>query len=174
MKEKLRELGVRNTELSQYMRISRPSLYKYIDLYESGETKSIPQNVLRCFKFIDRYKNITKDQVISYVLYEFSDIQPSDKKECLRQYLMNKGEKDPIVHLMYLLVSTDILDPVVPYLVNAVELIGSGSLTTEQIYQVSKLLNFVSDVTKNKPVSEDELDITNNMLGELKIDHKTQ
>ena len=58
MKEKLRELGIKTTEMSQYMRVSRPSLYKYIELYESKDYKQIPDKVLRVFKFIDRYKTV--------------------------------------------------------------------------------------------------------------------
>ena len=170
MKERLRELGIRNTELSQYMRISRPSLYKYLGLYESGDKKNIPENVLRCFKFIDKHKNLSKEQIISYVLYEFSDTQASDRKEALRQYLMNNSENDQKIRLMYLLISSDIFDPLVPYLVTAAELTESGTLSEEQIYQVSKLMNFISDVTRNTPVSEEELKIATEMLENKKND----
>ena len=121
MKERLRELGIRNTELSQYMRISRPSLYKYLGLYESGDKKNIPENVLRCFKFIDKHKNLSKEQIISYVLYEFSDTQASDRKEALRQYLMNNSENDQKIRLMYLLISSDI------FLSSSSEIVGSLS-----------------------------------------------
>ena len=114
MKERLRELGIKTTELSEYMRISRPSLYKYMELYEAGDTSAMPEKVLRTFRYIDKYKSLTKEQVVVFVICEFSDINNSDKKEAIRRYLLMHGPSDAKIGLMYALISTSSIDELVP------------------------------------------------------------
>lgn len=166
MKEKLRALGIKTTELSSYMKISRPSLYKYVDSYEAGDLKSIPDPVLRTFRYIDKYKTLTKEQVISFVILEFSDEDGSDSKEKIRSYLLSKGPKDRKIELMYNLVSTDVLDGLVDYLNNVVRILESDRLDDNDVYQVARWVNLQDDVMKNVPLSKEELDKAKRIIGE--------
>lgn len=166
MKEKLRDLGIKTTELSGFMKISRPSLYKYIELYESKEYKQIPEKVFRVFKYVDKYKNLTKDQIIAYTIGEFSDAETSDKKEAVRNYLLNKGMNDPKIDLMYVLATTDSLDAVVQYLASAGKILDEGDLDDSKIYQVSRLVNLKHDIMTNTPLNEEEIKKTKSILGD--------
>ena len=166
MKEKLRNLGIKTTELSEYMRISRPSLYKYIELYESKEYKLVPEKVLRVFKYVDKYKNLSKEQVIAFTISEFSDTDVSDKKEAIRNYLLNKGANDPKINLMYVLATTDSLDDIVQYLSSAGKILDDGDYDESKIYQVARLVNLKSDIMTNKPLSEDEITKAKTIMGD--------
>ena len=166
MKEKLRELGIKTTEMSQYMRVSRPSLYKYIELYESKDYKQIPDKVLRVFKFIDRYKNITKEQIITYTIGEFSDFDVADKKEAIRNYLLKKTSTDSKIELMYVLVSTTSLDEIVQYLSNAGRILDENDHDDLALQQVRRLVNLKYDIMTNKPLSEEELTKTKTIMGD--------
>ena len=166
MKEKLRDLGIRTTELSQFMKISRPSVYKYIELYESREFNMIPEKVLRVFKYVDKYKNLSKEQIIAYIISEFSDTDVSDKKETIRNYLLNKGANDPKIDLMYVLVTTDSLDPVIQYLGNAGRILDEGELDESELYQVARLVNLKNDIMTNKPLTEEEINRTRTIVGD--------
>ena len=166
MKERLHDLGIKTTELSQFMKISRPSLYKYIELYESKDYKIIPEKVLRVFKYIDKYKNITKEQVITYTISEFSELNTSDKKETIRNFLIAKGTGNPKIELMYLLVTTESLDDIVQYLVNAARLLDEGDLDESALQQVSRLVNLKSDIMKGIPLTEEEINKTRSIIGE--------
>lgn len=166
MKEKLRDLGIKTTELSGFMKISRPSLYKYIELYESKEYKQIPEKVFRVFKYVDKYKNLTKEQIIVYTIGEFSDTETSDKKEAVRNYLLNKGMNDPKIDLMYVLATTDSLDAVVQYLASAGKILDEGDLDDSKIYQVSRLVNLKHDIMTNTPLNEEEIKKTKSILGD--------
>ena len=68
MREKLKELNIRITELSDYTSLSRPTLYKFLGFYEKGRYKNINDNVLRLFKYIDGTPNIGKANVIAYIV----------------------------------------------------------------------------------------------------------
>ena len=166
MKEKLRDLGIKTTELSEFMKISRPSLYKYIELYESKEYKQIPEKVFRVFKYVDKYKNLTKEQIIAYTIGEFSDTETSDKKEAVRNYLLNKGMNDSKIDLMYVLATTDSLDAVVQYLASAGKILDEGDLDDSKIYQVSRLVNLKHDIMTNTPLNEEEIKKTKSILGD--------
>ena len=166
MKEKLRDLGIKTTELSEFMKISRPSLYKYIELYESKEYKQIPEKVLRVFKYVDKYKNLSKELVIAYTIGECSDTETSDKKDAVRNYLLNKGPNDPKINLMYVLATTDSLDAIVQYLASAGTILDEGDLDDSRLYQISKLVNLKYDIMTNKPLTEEEITKTKIILGD--------
>ena len=169
MKERLKDLGIRTTELSGYMKLSRPSVYKYIDLYESGEFRSIPEKVLRTFKYIDRYKSLSKEQIVAYIIYEFSEFEKSDKKETIRNYLMNKGASDAKIELMYRLITTDSLDDIVPYLSNAATLLDQGGMDQSELYQVARLINLKTSIMKNIPLTKNELKKAKDNLGDYDV-----
>jgi len=166
MKERLQELGIKTTELSSYMKVSRPSLYKYINLYEKGETQDIPEKVLRTFRFVDKSKKTTKEQVISFVILEFSDSNNVESKEVIRNFLLNKSEKNPKVQLMYNLITKDSLDGLVEFLLNASDILDSDEIDDEGLYQVARLVNLRNDVMKNMPLTDEELMKAKEILGD--------
>lgn len=166
MKEKLRELEIKTTELSKLMKISRPSLYKYIELYESKQYKQIPEKVLRVFKYVDKYNNLSKEQIIAFTISEFSDSDVSDKKETIRNYLLNRSANDPKVELMYTLITTNSLDSIVQYLSVAGEILDTGDFDDSKIFQVSRLVNLKHDIITNTPPTEDEIIKTKAILGD--------
>ena len=53
MKERLKEMELKITELSDYLQISRPTMYKFIEAYDTGDNSIINKNVLKLFKYID-------------------------------------------------------------------------------------------------------------------------
>lgn len=166
MKDKLRALGIKTTELASYMKISRPSLYKYVESYEAGDYKSIPDPVLRTFKYIDRYKSLTKEQVIAFVILEFSESKGSDSKDRIRSYLLSKGPKDRKIELMYNLVSTDLLDGMVDYLNNVVRILDGDEIDDSAIHQVARWVNLQDDILKDVALSEEELEKARRIIGE--------
>ena len=67
IREALRHLQLRLTELEEYLNISRPTLYKFVEYYESGKHNLINPVVKDLFKYIEKNKNLTKKEVISYI-----------------------------------------------------------------------------------------------------------
>ena len=69
------------TELSGYLQLSRPTMYKFIEAYDVGDRSVINKHVLKLFKYIDENPLIGKRTVISYILTnsvekkELGDIQ---------------------------------------------------------------------------------------------------
>lgn len=55
--------------VSEKLQVSRPSLYKYMDLYDSGDMSKIPDRVLRFFRFLVASPR-TEDDAILYFIRE--------------------------------------------------------------------------------------------------------
>ena len=68
MKEKLKGLDLKLTELAGYLNISRPTLYKFLEMYISDNQYSLRRDVKELFDFISKKDTISKKQVLKYIL----------------------------------------------------------------------------------------------------------
>lgn len=68
IKEKLKELGIRLTELADYFNISRPTLYKHIESFDLNKLDQIPILIRNTLIFINREDVVSKKEVISFII----------------------------------------------------------------------------------------------------------
>lgn len=68
LSEKLRNLDMRISDLSNYLKIDRKVLYKYIELYEVGERDLVDERVVNLFDYVSNTKNIGIHNVINFIL----------------------------------------------------------------------------------------------------------
>lgn len=78
MRKKLKQLGLRLTELSTYLKYSRPTLYKYLDDYDRKKYEMIDFKVKKVFDFIMKKTTLTKISVIEYII-SLEDEQSHDE-----------------------------------------------------------------------------------------------
>lgn len=166
MKDRMLELGIKMTELSQYMKISRPSLYKYLGLFESRDYDQIPEKVLRSFRELNRRKKITKEQFIAFVISEFQESEDYDNKERVRTYLSKCNITDPKLELITQIVEMTRYEEMVPYLSNCFRILSEGPKDDSEIYQVVRFMQMRDQVTKNIPISQEEFAIVKTKLEE--------
>ncbi len=81
MKEKLKQLNLRLTELANYLNISRPTLYKYLDEYESKNYKDIDKNTRKVFDYVKKRSTISKVAVIDFIINDLYDKKPEEIKK---------------------------------------------------------------------------------------------
>ena len=163
MKDRMRDLNIKMTELSEYLKVSRPTLYKYIESYETGDLKSVPDKVVSIFRLMDE-PDSTKEQVVSFVISAFSGSDVSDTRETVRRYLSDPSASSDKIEMMYRLSTSDSLDSVIPYLNNCMEILSKGSVDDEEAYQLARLLILRSRVTKNMPLKPEELNEAKEIL----------
>jgi len=68
LKEKLKELGIRLTELADYFNISRPTLYKHIENFELNKIDQIPILVRNTLIYINKEDVMSKKEVVSFII----------------------------------------------------------------------------------------------------------
>ena len=156
MKARMRELNIKMTELSEYIKVSRPTLYKYIESYESGDLESIPGRVVSLFRMMDR-PEVTKEQVIASIISTFREDEGTETGEAVRRYVSDPSSSPSKIEFLEKVASTDCLDSIIPYLNDCIDILSGDSIDDDQAYQVARLVLMRSKVNRNLPLKDDEL-----------------
>ena len=156
MKARMRELNIKMTELSEYIKVSRPTLYKYIESYESGDLESIPDRVVSLFRLMDN-PDVTKEQVVTFTITTFSEGDSTDPKDVIRRYLSDPSSSADKTELMYKLATTDCIDDIIPYLNECIDILSEKRTDNESIQQVARLMIMRSRTIKGVPLKDEEL-----------------
>jgi predicted transcriptional regulator len=137
LEEKLKELDIKKTELANYLNISRPTMYKFIDLYDSGNRNEINKKVLKLFDYITDNDMIGKNNVIGYILNNLADVKELETKDetdlykNIRKYVLENpnSEKSQFLELVCKKTSYDL---VIHYLIEITPLLRKKSLTKKE------------------------------------------
>lgn len=103
MFEKLDLLNIKISELAQYLNISRPTLYKFIEFYEANK-KLLKKQYLELFDYINNNQYLTKIDVIKYIIEKFNKPKKLDNGELnnLISLLENNSEYEELIKVMNL------------------------------------------------------------------------
>ena len=156
MKARMRELNIKMTELSEYIKVSRPTLYKYIESYESGDLESIPDRVVSLFRLMDR-PEVTKEQVIASIISIFREDEGTETGEAVRRYVSDPSSSPSKIEFLEKVASTDCLDSIIPYLNDCIDILSGDTIDDDQAYQVARLVLLRSKVNRNLPLKDEEL-----------------
>ena len=145
LREKIRDLDLRISDLAEYLKISRPTLYKYIDMYEEGDRSTIDTKILNLFDYIQNSKNIGNSNVIYYIMnniIENSNTNNSgeeDKRMKIKSLLKteNKSKED----FIYMLTEDNFFDPILDYLMKCKKLSSDNNLSDEDYEFISPLMS---------------------------------
>ena len=157
MKDRMRDLNIKMTELSEYISVSRPTLYKYIDSYENGDLNSIPDKVTNLFRMMET-PGVTKEQVVAFTITTFSSGDSTDVRDGIRKYLLDPSASPSKIELIDKIASTNCLDDLIPYLNGCVDILSKDRIDDNDLHQIARLLVLRSRITKGIPLRDEELD----------------
>lgn len=154
--DRLKELDIKKTELANYLEISRPTMYKYIELYDSNNLSEINKKVLKLFDFITENKLIGKNNVISYILNNLTNVKELESNDEInlfknvRKYMIDNqnSEKSQFFDLASKNKNFDI---VIHYLMEIAQLLKKKNLSEEEI----ELLKPYNEII-NKYIAKEE------------------
>lgn len=138
IRQRLKDMELKITDLADYLQITRPTLYKFIDMYDSNEFDGINRKVLRLFNYIEKNTLAGKKVVINYILTNLVDIKElGDKEEKaiytkVKKYLIECPESSKAKFIEYIIQKDD-FDEIIDYLVEIIPLIKKRKLTEEEI-----------------------------------------
>ena len=98
LRDRLKNMDLRITELSNYLRVSRPTMYKYIEYYDSAKFDLINKDTLALFNYIAENELVGKRNVITYILTNTLGLQGQEEKtelyavNAIRNLLINNPE----------------------------------------------------------------------------------
>ena len=97
MKEKLKKMNFRLTELANYLNLSRPTLYKYIEEYEKRKYKDIDITSRKVFDFIKKKTTYHKIQVIDFIIQLGKDNSSEELNKLFESIDEHKELKDELI-----------------------------------------------------------------------------
>lgn len=137
IKERLKELDIKITELANYLQISRPTMYKFIDSYDSGKKSEVSNSVLKLFDYIEESELIAKKNVINYILNTMVTISENDESEVneimsiIREYISSNSNSEKTQFIIKIITTTQ-FDTVIHYLIEISPLLKKRKLTDSE------------------------------------------
>lgn len=142
IRERLKEMEFRKTELSDYLRISRPTLDKFILEYDSGNRESVKPRVRKFFDYIgDDSHPVGKKSAVKFLLTNLADDDSGDGEKVeeeteeflqVKHYLLENPDAAKSKFIALLVQKTD-FDDIAEYLLKIQPLLRERRLTEEQI-----------------------------------------
>ena len=123
IKERLKELDIKITELASYLSISRPTMYKFIEMYDEGNKKELTNSISLLFDYIEQNDLIDKKNVVSYILTNIASIEDAPLgEEPLAKNIsdcLKSSDSEIKKQIMEYLINNNDLDELFAYLIEA-------------------------------------------------------
>jgi len=140
IREKLKASQVRLVELASYLDVSRPTLYRYLELYEQKEYNEIDKRCYDLFSFIDKTRNLTRPIMMDYLINKILPIEAN-----------NEYDVETIASVRKLAQSQSEID------MKKIRLIRALSMTNQLDCILDNMLQGLLDSSKNNQMNENEV-----------------
>ena len=160
LRERMREMDLRVTELSDYLQVSRPTMYKFIEYYDEQKFELINKKVLKLFNYISENEFIGKKTVISYILNHLAEIKPlGDKSEIsvitkLKKHFVENPESKKSKFLE-ICVTTTYFDDIIAFLTDVSDASRKRKRNAEEKDVLDIYESFKNDIKKYYSRKED-------------------
>ncbi|RDU62843.1 hypothetical protein CQA53_09045 [Helicobacter didelphidarum] len=142
LRTKLRELEIKIMDLSEFLEISRPTLYKMIELYQKRELEKIPSYLIALFDYMQN-PYINKNNVIQYIVQNIIRVKnPLDRtqqREMIKNLIFppNSTKEEFITMVLH----TNRFDEILGYLLTCNEILKKDIPTMQERETLTPLEN---------------------------------
>ena len=170
MREKLREMDLRITELCDYLHFSRPTMYRFIENYEAKKYRGIDRGVLTLFRYIDNTPEIGKKNVISFIINNITIETDSDEESkfiaLAKRYETGKNATQSKTELIQKLMSSSELDNMVEYIAECERILSKENLEEEYYERIGKYVLFRYDIEKGTKLTKKQMETVMTIMRE--------
>ena len=153
LRDKLRDMDLKITELAEYLKITRPTLYKFIEDYDNNNRGPINKNVLKLFDYINNNNLVGKKTVLSFIFNNFviekemSSCEDINRINKIKKYVTENISTEKTKFIELIISKTD-YDLVIQYLNNIYPLLRKRKLTDEEIKKLAPYDNLIEELEK--------------------------
>lgn len=129
LKNRLKEIDLRITEIAEYLHLSRPTVYKFIDSYDKKQFKMIDNKALKLFNFIEENELVGKRGAISYILNNLTDTATTnDTVDVVIKFLRENPESKKSRFIINC-TENNTFDSVIYYLADIITLLSKNDIS---------------------------------------------
>jgi len=154
LRERIKQMDLKVTELSDYLQVSRPTMYKFIEYYDEQNFDLINRKVLKLFNYISENEFIGKKTVISYILNNLVELKPMGEKNDVA--VINKLRKNIVENpeskkskFLEMCVTTTFFDELINYLPDIAEISKKRKRLDDEQRLLDSYRDFVEKIKTN-------------------------
>lgn len=153
IRQRFREMDFKITELAEYLQITRPTLYKFIDDYDSGNFALINKRVLKLFNFIENNPLAGKKTILVYILNNLVDEKEMGEEDevskftKIKKYILENPSSNKSAFIE-LIISRKDFDSIIDYLVEIYPLLKKRKLSDDEIVKLKPYDELINEVEK--------------------------
>lgn len=126
LRDRLRELGIKIVDLANMLDISRPTLYKHIESYETNALENLDSSYITLFNYITQNEFINAKNVFIYITQNILRLKEKDFQG--KVAITGNAQKDAFITL---LLESNRFDDLLGYFVSCYELLEKDTLSDE-------------------------------------------
>ena len=126
LRDRLRELGIKIVDLASMLDISRPTLYKHIESYETNALENLDFSYIALFNYITQNEFINAKNVFIYITQNILRLKEKDFQN--KVAITGNAQKDAFITL---LLESNRFDDLLGYFVSCYELLEKDTLSDE-------------------------------------------
>lgn len=131
LRDRLRELGIKIVDLANMLDISRPTLYKHIESYETNALENLDSSYIALFNYITQNEFINAKNVFIYITQNILRLKERDLQGSMamgRVAITGNAQKDAFITL---LLESNRFDDLLGYFISCYELLQKDTLSDE-------------------------------------------
>lgn len=131
LRDRLRELGIKIVDLASMLDISRPTLYKHIESYETNMLENLDSSYIALFNYITQNEFINAKNVFIYITQNILRLKERDFQGSMamgRVAITGNAQKDAFITL---LLESNRFDDLLGYFISCYELLQKDTLSDE-------------------------------------------
>ncbi len=131
LRDRLRELGIKIVDLASMLDISRPTLYKHIESYETNALENLDSSYIALFNYITQNEFINAKNVFIYITQNILRLKERDFQGSMamgRVAITGNAQKDAFITL---LLESNRFDDLLGYFISCYELLQKDTLSDE-------------------------------------------
>ena len=159
LRDRLREMDLKITELADYLKVSRPTMYKFISYYDEKSFDLINNKILKLFNYINENELAGKKNVINYIfnnLIEIKDLGSNfeiSQIKTIKNFIISNPESKKS-KFFEICSKKDIFDDIIYYLVDISPFIFKKNLTDQQQSLLEPYKLLISKIKNTKEKGE--------------------
>lgn len=138
IRDRLKQIELKISDLANYLQVSRPTLYKYIESYDSKDFSSVNDKVVKLFNYIEKNPLAGKKTVVNFILTtlvtenEFGSAEDNAVFSKIKKYLIENPDSTKTQFIKMFVQKSD-FDEVAEYLLEIQPLLRNRAPTQEEI-----------------------------------------